>query len=391
MKIAYILHNHNIDGSFISWKNLVTSMITKDYKIIVICPKELSYKKDFLDYVQEKQIVVYYANIYYSFVGKSKFIKNWKTKFKWYIKYIFALKNKYQSFVELLSILKKERPSIVHTNVGIVHEGFLAAKYLKIPHVWHLREYQDKDWGYYIYPSKFIFSRLLRGSYVISITKDILSYFHLDNYVNAKLIYNGICKKDDIAFTIPKDNYFISACTIAYNKGIHESIYAFERFHSSHNEYKFYIIGSSDGEYALSLKKYVEEHNLKDVVIFMGYQPQYIVYKYLKKAKALIVSSYQEGFGRMTAEAAFNGALIIGRNTAGTKEILDSIGGVPFEGGYINLLEKMNYVHNMTEVQYQEITINAQKIALEKYSIESNVKKIEELYKKIINNGNKTT
>ena len=158
MKIVYILHNKTIDGSFISWMNLAQSLSQKGCEIVVICPPELENNPIFTNYIKAYHINVYYAFIYLSFVGRKATRNIWI----WYKKYVGALKHKFQSLIQIIRILKKEHPSIVHTNVGIIHEGYWAAKIMNIPHVWHLREYQDLDWGYWIYPTKKQFCRLLR-------------------------------------------------------------------------------------------------------------------------------------------------------------------------------------------------------------------------------------
>lgn len=104
----------------------------------------------------------------------------------------------------------------------------------------------------------------------------------------------------------------------------------------------------------------------------------------MRRAKAVIVASYNEGFGRMTAEAAFNGTLVIGRNTAGTKEILDVVGGFPFDGDYIVIAEQMNAVHNLSKEEYNRLAQKAQELAVQQYSTEKNIEKITKLYYKIL-------
>ena len=44
----------------------------------------------------------------------------------------------------------------------------------------------------------------------------------------------------------------------------------------------------------------------------------------MSHAALLVVPSRNEGFGFITAEAMFNGTLVIGRNTGGTKEQFDN-------------------------------------------------------------------
>lgn len=383
MKIAYILHNQIIDGSLISWMNLVQSLVDENHEIVAICSEKLSANSEFQQFLSSNKVRVYNCLLY---LGPFKLQDNAsiKQKLRWCKKYIAAIKHKFNSLKQIYRVLKQERPSIVHTNIGVIHEGFWVSKLLNIPHVWHLREYQDKDWGLCIYPSKRIYSWLLRQTNVVSITKDILEYFNLEKSSKAQVIYNGICSAEDKAEITEKENYFVSACTIAPNKGIQDTISAFEEFYKTHSEYKFYILGNDRNEYAEDLKTYVQQKDLSDVIIFKGYQNKEQVYQFMQKAKALVVASYNEGFGRMTAEAAFSGTLVIGRNTAGTKEILDVIGGLPFEGDYTTIVKQMDAVHDFSADEYMNITLNAQSIAEKQYSIESNVKKISELYNKII-------
>jgi glycosyltransferase involved in cell wall biosynthesis len=225
---------------------------------------------------------------------------------------------------------------------------------------------------------------LLRQTNVVSITKDILEYFNLEKSSKAQVIYNGICSAEDKAEITEKENYFVSACTIAPNKGIQDAITAFEEFYKTHDEYRFYILGNDQSEYAENLKTYVQQKGLSDVIIFKGYQNKEQVYQFMQKAKALVVASYNEGFGRMTAEAAFNGTLVIGRNTAGTKEILDMVGGFPFDGDYIVIAEQMNTVHNLSKEEYNRLAQKAQELAVQQYSTEKNIEKIIDLYCNLI-------
>ena len=44
----------------------------------------------------------------------------------------------------------------------------------------------------------------------------------------------------------------------------------------------------------------------------------------MRQAKAIIIPSHNEGFGRCMPEAMFNGCLCIGHDTGGTKEQMDN-------------------------------------------------------------------
>lgn len=103
MKIAYILHNKIIDGSFISWMNLAQSLSQKGCEIVVICPPELENNPLFTNFIKAYHINVYYAFIYLSFVGRRTTKNNWI----WYKKHVGALKNKFQSLIQIIRNIKK--------------------------------------------------------------------------------------------------------------------------------------------------------------------------------------------------------------------------------------------------------------------------------------------
>ena len=57
MKIAYVLHNQVVDGSLISWMNLVQPLVSDNHEIVTICPKELSVNREFQQFVNTNNVV----------------------------------------------------------------------------------------------------------------------------------------------------------------------------------------------------------------------------------------------------------------------------------------------------------------------------------------------
>lgn len=394
MKILYVLHNRSLDGSYLTWTNIVRS-VCHDYDIVVICPEELKEIEEYKKLEKECNLKTYPMKVYVSFYSKPIFnIRNIHVFFKWCKNFIISIVPKLLFLKKIVKVVRSERPSIIHTNTGVVHEAFIVAKLINIPHIWHLREYQDRDWGFWIYPTKFIFKCMLHFSSVIAITNDICNYFNIKKNNTNQVVYDGVeYENNAYPISISKDCYFLSACTIAPNKGIRDIILAFSEFSKKHSTYKLYLAGYDNSNYAYEMKELVRELNLVNRVIFLGFQPKEQVRSLMRKAKALVVASYIEGFGLMTAEAAFNGTIVIGRNTGGTKEILDAIGGVLFDGDYRVLASKMELVSCMKLSDYQCVTEKAQRVAMNKYSIEHNVRQIKKMYTILMNDyyGNKTT
>ena len=299
-----------------------------------------------------------------------------------YIKRFCLREISYRSVQRLVADIK---PDIIHSNSGVIHEGFRCSQYYSIPHVWHLREYQCLDFNWDIFPTRKKFEGYLRESNVITITDDIRRYFHLEGYHRACTIYNGIFKKSEACYIDDRKEYFLCASRISPEKGHDDVIIAFSKFCNTYTNYRLCILGFGDDNYIKHLNQAAQVLGCDDKIDWIGFKED--VKPYLKEAKALIVASHFEGFGRMTAESCFMGCMVIGRNTGGTKEILDRTGGELFETTD-ELLEKMYKVAVMPKEQYNKKVSFAQKVAVDLYSEESNVNRIANLYKNLLEHEN---
>ena len=378
MKVLYILHDSDMGGSNISLLNLMSGMKNKGIEIVAVVP---NIKEVFKDKLITLGIRYYNCPIVMSILWPSWRDKSLKGKCGYILR---LLKSKYNSYKQLKTIIEKEKPDIIHTNVGVVQEGYFCARRLKIPHVWHLREYQDRDFNWSIFPSKWIFKSLLHNSYVISITKDIHKAFNLTKNEKHRVIYNGILPQNRTILNYPKKKYFLCASRISKEKGHDDVVRAFAIFHKSYPDYMLLILGYGDKAFIQELKDLGKHLGCYDNIIFRGYTDNVI--DYMKDATALIVASRNEGFGRMTAEAAFAGCLVIGRNTGGTKEIIEEIGGLRFNKKE-ELLHNMFVTADMTEQTYINNVLYAQTKAKELYSNEKNINNVYKLYLDIINNS----
>lgn len=384
MKVLYILHNKSIDGSLLSFMNMVEQLVQNDIKICIVCPQELKSIKMFVNRMNAINSVIYTATIYTSAIKRRSGIGGiyqWLKDLRWMFYY------KIISRREIYAIVKNENPDIIHTNVSIIEEGSVVAKSLGIPHVWHMREYITKDYGLWIYPSFKRYCTMIKSSYVITITKDLQRHFGLIDNGMAQTIYNGVTSHNDVALLMPKQNYFLCASRVSPEKRIDMAIKAFSIFYKTHSEYRLMIAGEGDERYVSELKQLSTACGCSDSVIFLGFKTN--IRELMSQAKALIVASSNEGFGRMTAEAAFYGCIIIGHNTAGTKEIIDNVGGLPYIGDESQLCERMCQVATMPASEYLQRARNAQHKAQHSYSNESNAENVYSLYKNIYNTNNR--
>jgi len=287
----------------------------------------------------------------------------------------------------LTSLLTDFRPDIIHTNVGPVKVGFSVAKKLKIPHIWHLREYQDLDFDIHPMPTMQKFKACLRNpnNYTIAITKALSEYFSLDP-LKSEVIYNGVLSETNGRFCSNKEDYFLFAGRLEKAKGIDTLIDVFVKFCQINKSHKLLVVGyAPDKKFLSRLTTYVSSKQLEERIVFLGERSD--LFDLMFKASAVIIPSLNEGFGRVTVEAMIHGCLVIGRNTGGTKEILNqgkSI-GLPYDTSE-ELLNYLLTVPNNMESYFPMIK-KAQVIAIAKYSTEKNIDKTWGFYCKILNNN----
>lgn len=268
-------------------------------------------------------------------------------------------------------------PDIIHTNVSVIDVGYKAAKSLWLPHVWHVREYGDKDFDLKLFPSKRIYSTYLKNSHTITITKDLQKYYGLKGE-KSKVIYNGIEEPFPIKIKdLKKENKILYVGRLEKNKGVSEIVKSFIKFLEISKDFTLELIGSCDDVYRRELDKLIIEGKADKYIKIVG--PQTDIYSRMQKAKALIVASRCEGFGRITAEAMINGCLVIGRNTGGTKEQFDNgkelIGqeiGLRFNTSE-ELLSQLKAITQMKDEHYKSILEDALKVVRELYGVENNV------------------
>lgn len=382
MKVFCILSTSSLTGgSSLSFVQYCTEINKREDVELVVCVPCKGPAYDYLQSLNIKtEIIPTRFNIYPK-VTKRNFLF---TPLK-LLRHL--IQNKKQEKM-LLSCVKKHKPDIIYTNVGVVNIGYNVAKQLHIPHVYHLREYQDLDFGMKIIPSRRRFIEKLQNSYTICITKGIQEHFQLTNNANSRVIYNGLitsCKKG----SVNREKHFLFVGRLAKEKNPFTVIRAFNTFYKANKEYRLLLAGSTVSQDEQNkLLGYCEENNLKDKVCFIGARND--IDELMQKAYAVIVASEFEGFGRVTTEAMLNGCLVIGRNTTGTKEQFDNglllTGdeiGIRFEGNE-DLNEKMHIAASLPKEKYGEYTKRAKTVVEHLYTPQKCADDIYDFFKYII-------
>lgn len=380
MRILYLSSSNIFGGGSVALFNLIKGMKDLGHEVKVLTPCG---EGDFLSMLQSVGVEYEQLEMPLSIYPVNRNILKYSILF---LTYILTVK-KFRKHVE--QKILSYHPDIVHSNVGPLNIALNACiKYL-IPHVWHHREYQDIDFGMHFFPSIKSFNTQINslGNYNIVITKQLFSYRDFRVGVD-RVIYDGVFDRKAVPqIDDRKENYVLFVGRIEVGKQPDEVISVFKNFRKKHPGMKLLLAGSYDenNAYYKKCQQIVLANDLTNDVHFLGVRKD--VYELMSKAKMLVVPSKFEGFGFITVEAMLNGCIVIGRDTAGTKEQFDR--GVECTGAEIalryrtkdELLTAMEYVMNNNLKDMQN---RAQEVVVKYYSIQTHVANVLAFYNDIL-------
>lgn len=289
----------------------------------------------------------------------------------------------------LIRKIKKINIDIIHSNSSVIDIGAKIANKLKIPHVWHFREFKDNNLEFiknektsYEYIDNF-------GGNIIYISKAIEEFYKpkISN-VKFELIYDGVSSDFIINDKIYKKNYdkvkFLLAGTLQKGKGQHLAVEAIGLLNKAgYKNIKLYLAGGDTFKFSTYLNSLIEKYNIKENVEYLGFVDD--IKQLRKDVDVELLCSESEAFGLVTVEGMMAGNIMIGSNSGATSEIIeDGVTGYLYKCNDVkDLANKMKKVIDNPEI-IKNIGIKGQKHAIEKFSSEKNALSVLAYYNKIL-------
>lgn len=374
MKVLYLHHEINeLGGCTHSLANMLNAVKGVVEPVIIFRAKGLAYQH-FVDLGYACYVVPFKLNILPSNYNYFKYIPR-----KIY-DYIYNRR----ALLKLKNICRTHKIEIIHTNTSVITIGCDLSKLLNLKHVWHFREFQDLDFGMHPFCGEMRFRQYIEDSdVVIAISDAIYKHHRLESHHNSYVLWNAVRSKQDVCLNPYKEKYFVfCAALLSKAKGIDAAIRIFAMSKLGINGYKLKIIGKHKNEHERKeLYKQIKELEIFPNVEFLGYRKD--VKPIIANATAFLMCSKNEALGRVTIEAMFYGCPILGRNSGGTKEIV--------EEGYDGLLfsteeEAALLLRRLAEepLLQKNLAYNAQIKAINEFSEEGYGQKLIGIYKKIL-------
>ena len=374
--------NNKVSGAFLCMVDLCDILISK-YKldVFVILPY-FGNGKSLLD---AKNIPNYTIN---SFGWGIELSRNRDSKC---LKEISDKKSVNEAAIRKISqFIKTNKFDIVHINSSYSYVGAVAALKENVPFVWHIREMLEEDQGNTMWDRKEANKLINKANKVIAISSAVNSkYSQFIDSNRLVTVHDGV---DVEKFYNPQkailnDSHIklIFVGNIAAYKGIFDFADACILLNDSDfTDFEVLIVGAGDNQVIADIKNRFSKANMSDRVRFLGYQKDVEVF--LNESDIFCMCSKSEAFGRTTVEAMLSGNLVIGANTAGTKDLIDDgVTGIYYEQGNAeDLCEKMLAAIN-NKSKSKEIAESGRQYMFENMSAERNAEEIYNLYMEILN------
>lgn len=214
---------------------------------------------------------------------------------------------------------------VVHSNSGVFTAGYETARRKGLAHVWHLREFQDLDFGWRpVVGWRRLKKKIASSDAVVSITRAVAAHFGMAGRPNGHVLWDAVKSCCDVApIDYRKEKFFFFCSAIlCESKGVSLAVEAFARSGLAAGRYRLVMAGETiDTALMHKLQALAQREGIDGSIDYVGYCSD--VTPYFKKAAGFLMCSESEGMGRVTVEAMFHGCPVMARRTGGSQEIVD--------------------------------------------------------------------
>lgn len=274
---------------------------------------------------------------------------------------------------------------LIYSNNSTIQIGADLAKRMKLPHIWHVREYGKKFYHIvFSYSPNVVKAKFDAAAAVIAVSKGIENYIKESISPSAKTvcIYDGIYCRKTLRSEWNEDQKlnFCYVGALQEGKNQLELLKAVDiLLREKITDFHVTLVGEGK-DYEIELKEYCQSNNLDSYVSFAGYCND--VMKLLDEMDVGVICSQNEAYGRVTVEYLLSSMPVIGAKGSGTSEILQNEKtGYLYRGGEVDQLAGYMKKMIMNRDLVKEMGQNAYVYARNNFSNEKTAEQIYQVIK----------
>ena len=320
-RVAFLTHYSELYGANLSLLNLIEGLSNFGFRAHVICPDS----GDLLRVLTERQI------------------PSALLPFEWWVSNHRTLRGSCKRIarnIRLLPAVVRQiaawQIDLVYSNSSVFAVGALAAAALRLPHIWHVREFGNRDYGLWLDLGSNLSRCITRTADATIFVSHALkrAFFGYASSLNTHVIYNGVASEAEFddrrrAVELLRSRLqpftFVLVGRFRENKGQANAIRAFARVVQRHPEIRLILVGGAgqtgDQSYFEHCHSQVRQLALADRVEFWGYIEDPV--RAFLAADVALMCSPNEAMGRVTVEAMSACRPVIGYDSGGTSELIE--------------------------------------------------------------------
>lgn len=384
MTVLYILDYGTVGGATHAFLDMVTQMKSLGVHPIVATGKRSDFN-DKLDEMGIENVAAGHYTVLQPFARKGKKwpLRLLKLTLRYCIKEFFAVR-------KLSKELNFGKIDIIHTNSARNSLGCYLNRKYGVPHIMHIREFADSDFGCISYNSGYI---SLYNKYVnqfLSVSNAVMSHWNRKgiDFKKNKIIYDGVyC--GDIFYSTDESKYdrdlrCVIVGGVGEPKGQLIAVKAIAALpHEIRRNIILDIVGWGDKRYINEITETICANGLSNQIKLLGARND--VHKQLQKYHIGLMCSKSEGFGLVTAEYMHASLGVIASSSGSCPELIeDNVTGLIFETGNVESLCRQIIRLYHDRALLVELSHNARQKALNSFTDEINAKNIYNEYLQIL-------
>lgn len=387
MKVGYFVETpveHHLTGGSRSFLNFIEILKEQDVEPFVVVSESWALTEE----LEKMNIPVLVSKMYRPFIGTINRVKFYRLKYQ--IKRMINSKAKRGA----IKWFRDNGVQIVHINsqfAGIV--GCQVAQELKIPYVYHIREYLDSDFGIQFYNQKLVDDYIKTANRIIAISQSIQSFYERKFNRKLELVYNGLPVYENTyegykARLLDDMVRLVIVGRVTDAKGQMDAVEALKILVKEYG-YKnlvLHIVGyMGKDSYELKVKKFIDDNGIENHVVLHSFTNS--PFEISKECDIGLTCSAAEAFGRITVEYMLASLFTIGANTGGTPEIiLDRESGLLYkQGDSRELANKIKWTLEHKDDANRMIWMG-QNRALDNFAITATAREIRRVYGELVGN-----